>query len=61
MLDTIAQQPLQFGGHSIALTASIGLTLLEPGDDSRSLLARADMALYQAKHQGRNRMVMLPP
>lgn len=61
LLDTIAQQPLQFGGHSIALTASIGLTLLEPGDDSRSLLARADMALYQAKHQGRNRMVMLPP
>lgn len=61
VLDTIAQQPLQFGGHSIALTASIGLTLLEPGDDSRSLLARADMALYQAKHQGRNRMVMLPP
>ncbi|MDC7716994.1 diguanylate cyclase [Vogesella sp. DC21W] len=61
LLDTIAQQPLQFTGQTIALTASIGLALLEPGDDSRSLLARADMALYQAKHQGRNRMVMLPP
>jgi diguanylate cyclase (GGDEF)-like protein len=61
LLTTIAQQPLHFAGHTIHLTASLGLSLYQPGDDSRSLLARADMALYQAKHQGRNRMVMLPP
>lgn len=61
LLATIAQQPLHFAGHTIHLTASLGLSLYQPGDDSRSLLARADMALYQAKHQGRNRMVMPPP
>jgi PleD family two-component response regulator len=54
-------QPLLFDRQQIALTASIGLTQRLPGDDSRSLLARADMALYQAKHAGRNCTVMLPP
>jgi diguanylate cyclase (GGDEF)-like protein/PAS domain S-box-containing protein len=61
LLAVIQQQPLVFAGQTIRLTASIGLSRFQPGDDSRSLLARADMALYQAKHQGRNRMVMLPP
>lgn len=61
LLQTMRAQPLQFDGRQIELTASIGLTLRLPGDDSRSLLARADMALYQAKHAGRNRTVMLPP
>ena len=60
LLQTMRAQPLQFDGQQIALTASIGLTQRLPGDDSRSLLARADMALYQAKHAGRNRTVMLP-
>ena len=37
-----------------SLTVSIGLTEAVPGDYSTSLLARADKALYQAKHAGRN-------
>ena len=36
------------------LTVSIGLTEAIPGDYCTSLLARADKALYQAKHAGRN-------
>lgn len=55
------QQPLLFEDRLIPLTASIGLTVRQAEDDSRTLLARADMALYQAKHAGRNRTVMLPP
>lgn len=55
------EKPLQFDGKQIPLTASIGLALRQPADDSRSLLARADMALYQAKHAGRDCTVMLPP
>ncbi len=37
-----------------ALTLSIGLSETVPGEDPAFLLARADQALYQAKHAGRN-------
>ncbi len=37
------------------LSLSIGMTLLETGDDMDKALQRADLALYRAKHGGRNR------
>jgi len=40
----------------ISFTVSIGVSLLQAGDSLDSLLARADNALYQAKHAGRNRV-----
>jgi diguanylate cyclase len=40
----------------ISFTVSIGVSLLQAGDNLDSLLARADNALYQAKHAGRNRV-----
>jgi diguanylate cyclase (GGDEF)-like protein len=40
----------------ISFTVSIGVALLQAGDGLDSLLARADNALYQAKHAGRNRV-----
>ena len=39
-------------------TLSIGVAQIRPGEPLRSALARADAALYQAKLQGRNRVVM---
>jgi len=39
----------------VRITASLGLAFYRDGDDSRSLLGRADAALYRAKHKGRNR------
>jgi diguanylate cyclase (GGDEF)-like protein len=38
----------------IPLTVSIGFAALEENDDTRSLLFRADTALYRAKAEGRN-------
>lgn len=38
------------------LTVSIGLTPCVPGDNVSSVYARADRALYDAKHAGRNRV-----
>ncbi len=38
--------------------ASFGVTAYRPGDSSHSIIARADEALYQAKHQGRNQVVV---
>ncbi|MBU1309876.1 MAG: GGDEF domain-containing protein [Gammaproteobacteria bacterium] len=42
------------GSH---LTTSIGAAMLQPDEDWEAWLHRADMALYRAKHEGRNRVV----
>jgi diguanylate cyclase (GGDEF)-like protein len=45
------------GGHPIGATLSIGAaTAYEPVADLGALIARADAALYRAKHEGRNRI-----
>lgn len=41
-------------GHTIRITISLGIAHLRPEDDVPSLTERADDALYQAKHAGRN-------
>jgi len=39
------------------VTISVGVSLLKPGDDTDSLLERADACLYSAKRNGRNRAI----
>ena len=39
-----------------AVTSSLGVASLHPDDTADTLLARADAALYRAKHAGRNRV-----
>jgi diguanylate cyclase (GGDEF)-like protein len=46
--------PAERGGEPVQVTISCGLAELSRHDDSASLMARADEALYAAKHQGRN-------
>ncbi len=53
----VAAEPLSYGSHRIAVTVSIGVATVEPGSPLRDpslLLKAADMAVYAAKHQGRN-------
>ncbi len=55
----IASQPFQIGPSlQVSVTASVGLAMLEGGQDTpEQLFKRADKALYAAKREGRNRVV----
>lgn len=39
------------------VTVSVGVSMLQPGDDRDSLIERADTCLYAAKRNGRNRVI----
>jgi len=53
----MAEQPIVLEGQSVAVTVSIGVAQAQADDRSlEELLRRADQALYDAKHGGRNRV-----
>jgi diguanylate cyclase (GGDEF)-like protein len=53
----VAADPVRRGDRELAVTVSVGVAHLRPADrDLSALLARADAALYLAKHSGRNRV-----
>ncbi|HEY1986837.1 MAG TPA: GGDEF domain-containing protein [Terracidiphilus sp.] len=48
-------EPFTIDGHSIAITASIGIGLYpECASDAASLIEQADSAMYEVKHHGKN-------
>ena len=58
LLDLIAL-PIELRGQRVAHTGSVGIAITEGSDvTAEELLGRADMALYAAKSQGRNRSVV---
>jgi diguanylate cyclase (GGDEF)-like protein len=54
-----AAEPIPFAGDAIVATLSIGATLALPDEGIDAILARADDAMYEAKAQGRNRVVAI--
>ena len=58
---SVANTPANSGGQQIAVTISIGLSAIHPEDrNDQAALERADLALYEAKHSGRNRVRLDP-
>ena len=55
----IASLPIPAGAEALSVTTSIGVATARPGElDAEVLIARADVALYRAKREGRNRVAI---
>jgi diguanylate cyclase len=56
LINQVRAHPLSLpDGRQLRMSLSIGLTRALPHDSLESAIARADLALYQAKHNGRDR------
>ncbi|MCY1136468.1 EAL domain-containing protein [Actinoplanes sp. Pm04-4] len=52
------RRPLPAAGHDLVVEASVGLAEARPGDTASELIRRADVAMYEAKGQGKGRQVV---
>jgi diguanylate cyclase (GGDEF)-like protein len=54
----LEEHPVHWNDQTVVITASFGVTEVRPGEiDANAILGRADAALYEAKQDGRNRVV----
>ena len=56
------RRPFELAGRELFVTTSIGISIYpEDGVDSESLIRSADVAMYRAKEQGRDRLQLYAP
>jgi diguanylate cyclase (GGDEF)-like protein len=55
---SIADSPFATSAGPVQVTASLGAATRQRGEEARTLIRRADQAMYQAKRGGRNRVFM---
>lgn len=55
---TAANEPVLYNGHRLQVSASVGVTFYPQaqGISADQLLQQADLAMYRAKHQGKNQV-----
>ncbi len=54
----IAETTIIYKHQQFNITLSIGIAVMQPGDDVEQLLRKADLALYEAKQTGRNKVCL---
>ena len=60
--NAVAENVFDCGAHQLKVTISLGIAELDYShDDSAKSIEAADLALYQAKNNGRNRSVLFDP
>lgn len=52
----IAHTEVPHEGKCLAITVSVGVTVLEPSDTIESVIERADHLMYKSKTSGKNRI-----
>lgn len=52
----IAYTAIKYQTQQFNITLSIGIAVMQPGDNVEQLLRKADLALYEAKQTGRNKV-----
>jgi diguanylate cyclase (GGDEF)-like protein len=57
----VAHANIRLDGCHVPMTISLGAVMVEPHASVRALITAADDALYQAKHEGRNRVRLARP
>ncbi|WP_156402144.1 EAL domain-containing protein [Caulobacter sp. Root1472] len=61
-LQDLLRRPIEHAGRSFSVSASIGAALHgDPDADPSHMIKNADIALYRAKDEGRNRSVVFDP
>lgn len=58
MVQQLSNNILDIEGIDYPITASFGIAFLNKAEDKRTIIARADLALYQAKDNGRNQLAV---
>lgn len=59
--DGLSTLVIDLGGHTVQVTASFGMTLLDADVPVEESINRADQALYRAKGAGRNQTQVWDP
>ncbi len=55
-------EPIRLNGIEVSIGGSIGIAMSAPNEtDAESLLHKADLAMYRAKHSGKGRYVVFDP
>ena len=55
------EAPFPSDAGQINITISIGATLAQRDEPIDAIIARADMAMFEAKREGRNQVIQSPP